>query len=127
MPTLQEIKKRQQYITKANQTEEKYGLPKNLLVGVMGAESNFNPNAVSPVGAKGLMQLMKATAQEYGINPLNPSESIDAAGKYLASSYKKFGNWEDSLRSYNMGVGGLQKVKAGKMKMPKDYLEFDVT
>lgn len=124
MPTLQEIKKRQQYITKANQIEEKYGLPKNLLVGVMGAESNFNPNAVSPVGAKGLMQLMKATAQEYGINPLNPSESIDAAGKYLASSYKKFGNWEDSLRSYNMGVGGLQKVKAGKMKMPKETQDY---
>lgn len=124
MPTLQEIKKRQQYITKANQTEEKYGLPKNLLVGVMGAESNFNPNAVSPVGAKGLMQFMKATAQEYGINPLNPSESIDAAGKYLASSYKKFGNWEDSLRSYNMGVGGLQKVKAGKMKMPKETQDY---
>ena len=124
MPTLQEIKKRQQYIAKANQTEEKYGLPKNLLVGVMGAESNFNPNAVSPVGAKGLMQFMKATAQEYGINPLNPSESIDAAGKYLASSYKKFGNWEDSLRSYNMGVGGLQKVKAGKMKMPKETQDY---
>ena len=124
MPTLQEIKKRQQYITKANQVEEKYGLPKNLLVGVMGAESNFNPNAVSPVGAKGLMQFMKATAQEYGINPLNPSESIDAAGKYLASSYKKFGNWEDSLRSYNMGVGGLQKVKAGKKALPKETQDY---
>jgi hypothetical protein len=124
MPTLQEIKKRREYIAKANQTEEKYGLPKNILVGVMGAESNFNPNAVSPVGAKGLMQFMKATAQEYGINPLNPSEAIDAAGKYLASSYKKFNSWEDALRSYNMGVGGLQQVKAGKKAMPKETAEY---
>ena len=124
MPTLEEIKKRKQYITYANQTEEKYGLPKNLLVGVMGAESNFNPNAVSHVGAKGLMQFMKATAQEYGINPLNPSESINAAGKYLQSSYKKFGNWEDALRSYNMGVGGLQKVKAGKKSLPKETKDY---
>ena len=123
MPTLEEIKKRKQYITYANQTEEKYGLPKNLLVGVMGAESNFNPNAVSHVGAKGLMQFMKATAQEYGINPLNPSESINAAGTYLQSSYKKFGNWEDALRSYNMGVGGLQKVKAGKNSNKKKNLD----
>lgn len=124
MPTLEEIKKRKQYITYANQTEEKYGLPKNLLVGVMGAESNFNPNAVSYVGAKGLMQFTKATAQEYGINPLNPSESINAAGKYLQSSYKKFGNWEDALRSYNMGVGGLQKVKAGKKSLPKETKDY---
>ena len=124
MSTLQEKKKRQEYIAKANQTEEKYGLPKNILVGVMGAESNFNPNAVSPVGAKGLMQFMKATAQEYGINPLNPSQAIEAAGKYLASSYKTFGNIEDALMSYNMGVGGLQKVKAGKKQLPKETAEY---
>ena len=124
MPTLQEKKKRQEYIAKANQTEEKYGLPKNILVGVMGAESNFNPYAVSPVGAKGLMQFMKATAQEYNINPLNPSQAIDAAGKYLASSYKTFNSWEDALRSYNMGVGGLQQVKAGKKQLPKETAEY---
>jgi membrane-bound lytic murein transglycosylase MltF len=124
MPTVKELQERQRYITFANTIEEKYGLPKNILVGVMGTESNFNPNATSPVGARGLMQFMPKTAKEYGINPLNPSQSIDAAGKYLANSYKQFGNWDDALRSYNMGVGGLKQVKAGKKSLPKETQDY---
>lgn len=122
--TVKNHRDKQKYIDAAHAAEQKYGLPRNLLVGVMGAESNFNPNATSPVGAKGLMQFMPTTAKQYGIDPLNPDQSIDAAGKYLASSYKQFGNWDDSLRSYNMGVGGLKQVKAGKKSLPKETREY---
>lgn len=118
------IKDKAKYIDAAHAAEEKYGIPRNTLVGLLGAESNFNPNAVSSAGARGIAQFMKATAQEYGINPLDPFQSIDAAGKYLASSYKKFGNWEDSLRSYNLGVGGVQQWKAGKRTLPKETQEY---
>lgn len=118
------IKDKVKYINAAHAAEIKHGLPRNILVGLIGAESNFNPNAVSPVGARGLAQFMPSTAKEYGIDPLDPYQSIDAAGKYLASSYKKFNNWEDSLRSYNMGVGGLQKVKAGKRTLPKETQDY---
>lgn len=122
--TVKEQRDKQKYIDAAHAAESKYGLPRNLLVGVMGAESNFNPNATSPVGARGLMQFMPATAKQYGIDPLNPEQSIDAAGKYLASSYKQFGNWDDSLRSYNMGVGGVKEWKAGKRSLPKETREY---
>lgn len=122
--TVKEQRDKQKYIDAAHVAESKYGIPRNLLVGVMGAESNFNPNATSPVGARGLMQFMPETAKAYGIDPLNPDQSIDAAGKYLASSYKQFGNWDDTLRSYNMGVGGLKKVKAGKRNLPKETAEY---
>ncbi len=83
------IKDKVRYIDAAHAAEEKHGLPRNLLVGVMGAESNFNPNARSKY-AIGLMQFTPDTAKTYGIDPLDPYQSIDAAGKYLASSYKKF-------------------------------------
>jgi hypothetical protein len=112
------------YIDAAHVAEQKYGIPRNTLVGLLGAESNFNPNAVSPVGARGIAQFMKGTAQEYGIDPLDPFQSIDAAGKYLSRSYKKFGNWEDSLRSYNLGVGGVEAWKAGKRTLPKETKDY---
>ncbi len=122
--TVAEQREKQKYIDAAHVAEQKYGIPRNLLVGLLGAESNFNPNAVSSAGARGIAQIMKATAQEYGIDPLDPFQSIDAAGKYLSSSYKKFGNWDDSLRSYNLGVGGVQAWKAGKRSLPKETQEY---
>lgn len=124
MATVKDHRDKQKYIDAAHVAEQKYGIPRNLLVGLLGAESNFNPNAVSSANAKGIAQFMKATAQEYEIDPLDPFQSIDAAGKYLSSSYKKFGNWDDSLRSYNLGIGGVQAWKAGKRSLPKETAEY---
>lgn len=124
MATLEDKKKKQQYITKANQVEEQYNLPHNVLVGLLATESNFNPNAKSPAGAVGLAQFLPGTAKEYGINPLNPSQAIEAAGKYIAKNLKKFGNIEDALRSYNMGTQGVLDWKAGKKKLPKETAEY---
>ena len=114
----------QKYIRKANQVEEQYGLPKNMLVGLLHAESRFNPNAVSPAGAIGIAQFMPGTAKDFGINPRNVSQSIDAAGKYLSQNYKKLGDWDDTLRSYNMGLGNVYKWKQGKIKLPKETAAY---
>lgn len=116
--------KKQEYIEKANQAEQKYGLPNNLLVGLIHAESRFNPNAVSPAGAIGIAQFMPGTAKDFKIDPRNADQSIDAAGKYLSQNYKKLGNWDDTLRSYNMGLGNVYKWKQGKMKLPKETAEY---
>jgi hypothetical protein len=65
------------------QTEQKYGLPAGLLANTAGAESSFNPSAVNPdSGATGLMQFMPSTAKQMGIDPTDPYQSIDAAGRY---------------------------------------------
>ena len=98
--------------------EQKYGLPSGLLKKVAETESNFNPNAVSPKGAIGLMQFMPGTAERFGINPRDPIASIDAAGKYLASNFKMFKDWSHAVAGYNWGEGNVQKMIAKGDRTP---------
>lgn len=73
------------------------GLDPRLLKAVMAAESGFEPRAVSPAGARGLMQVMPSTAKELGVRGSlhDPAVSIHAGAKYLAllhnAAYRKFG------------------------------------
>jgi soluble lytic murein transglycosylase-like protein len=89
--------------------ELKYGLPPDLLNRVAYQESRYNPEAVSPVGAIGIMQFMPATAADFGINPADPFQSIDAAGKYLAQLFNRFKSWPLAIAAYNWGPGNMQK------------------
>jgi hypothetical protein len=91
------------------QAEQKYGLPEGLLHAQMMAESNGDPNAVSPVGAKGLMQFMPATAKEYGIDPLVPEQAIDGAGRYMKTLLSSTGNVRDAVGAYNWGIGNVKR------------------
>lgn len=117
------LPKNTKYVDALKQAELKYGLPQNLLVAQAYTESRFNPDAVSPVGAKGIMQFMPATAKDYKINPLDPFASIDAAGKYMASLFKSTGNWLDALAAYNWGIGNVKKKGvAAAPKETRDYV-----
>jgi hypothetical protein len=98
------------------QAESQYGLPSGLLSTIGYNESRFNPNAVSPKGATGLMQLMPPTAKEYGVNARDPYASIDAAGKKMAGLVKYYnGDMAKAVAAYNYGEGNLDKAirKAG--------------
>jgi hypothetical protein len=118
------IAEQQRYIKEANVTESKYNLPKNILVGIMKTESNFNSRAVSKAGAKGLMQFMPGAAKDFGIDPFNASQSIEAAGKYLSQLQKQTGNMDDALRAYNFGIGNIKKWKAGKKELPQQTASY---
>jgi soluble lytic murein transglycosylase-like protein len=94
----------------ADAAADKYGLPRSLVRSVMHAESGFQPQAVSPKGAIGLMQLMPGTARILGVDPNDPAQNVDAGARYLRDLLIKynFGLWH-ALAAYNAGEGAVEK------------------
>ena len=96
----------------ADAAADKYGLPRRLVRSVMLAESGLEPNALSPKGAIGLMQLMPGTAERLGVDPWDPAQNVEGGTRYLRDLLSRYdgGLWY-ALAAYNAGPGAVDKYK----------------
>jgi len=97
----------QQHIARAS---EATGLPIALIDAVIRTESGYRPNAVSRVGAQGLMQLMPATARAVGVyDAFDPAQNIMGGARYLRKLYDRFGSLRLAVAAYNAGPAAVKK------------------
>ncbi|AXV73572.1 hypothetical protein CJO75_07910 [Ralstonia solanacearum] len=96
-------------LSKAQQQDDKLGIPRGTTVRQITKESGWNPNAVSPKGAMGYVQVMPKTLskleQRLGmkLNPSNFDDALTIHGEVMGENLRQFGNPADALRAYNAG------------------------
>jgi soluble lytic murein transglycosylase-like protein len=95
-----------------------------LVHSMIQVESNYDPSAISPKGAEGLMQLMPATARMLGVsNSFDPQQNIEAGVKYLKQLQGIYNDDNLALAAYNAGPGAVQKYKQiPPYKETRDYV-----
>jgi soluble lytic murein transglycosylase-like protein len=110
-------------IARASQTHQ---LDSKLLRGVMQQESGFRPCAISPKGARGLMQLMPATLEQFKVeDAFDPTANIEAGAAFLKQLLDKYkGDMKLALAAYNAGPAAVDKAGAiPDIKETRDYVE----
>jgi soluble lytic murein transglycosylase-like protein len=107
----------------ARQKAIKYKLLPDVFERQIDAESGFNPKAISSAGARGIAQIMPATAAGWGVNPDDPIAALDASAKNMAGYINTYGGlttndpakmraaYEKGLRAYNAGPGAVEASK----------------
>lgn len=92
---------------------QKYAKEQNvsptLISQIIHQESRGNPDAVSPKGAQGLMQLMPDLSNKFNIDPFDPESNIKVGTRYFAEMLKKYGQVDLALAAYNAGPGAVDK------------------
>ena len=105
------VKAAEPYMDIFKATSEKYGVPLPILLGIAQQESGFraNPGNNPNSSAKGIMQFVDSTWKKYGQGKdrLDPTASIDAAGRLLADNYKATNNWQHAIGMYHTGPAAI--------------------
>jgi soluble lytic murein transglycosylase-like protein len=91
---------------------ERTGLPSSFVESVARVESAMRPDAISPKGAVGVMQLMPATARALSADPRDPVQNIDAGARLLRDLLIKYqGDVVKALSAYNAGTGAVERYR----------------
>jgi len=94
------------------QLAARYDLSPALIEAVVWQESRWREHAVSPKGARGLAQLMPATARELGVDPDDPVANLEGGARYLREQLDRFdGDLERALAAYNAGPGRVERAR----------------
>lgn len=98
---------------RAVEAARRHGLDPELVLAVVAVESAFRPDAVSPKGAQGLMQLMPATARSLQVHDaFDPAANLDGGARYLGSLVSRYdGDLDRALAAYNAGPGAVDRYK----------------
>ena len=100
-------------------------LPVAFLTRLIWQESNFQPDAVSPAGARGIAQFMPSTAAERGlVNPFDPEAAIPKAAELLAELKQRFGNLGLAAAAYNAGPARVAGWLAGVGELPMETRDY---
>lgn len=91
------------------ESSARHALPASLVEAVAWQESRFNHAAVSPKGARGVMQLLPTTASDLGVDPSDLRGNIDGGAAYLAQQMRRFGDVKLALAAYNAGPGAVER------------------
>jgi hypothetical protein len=104
---------RHEYSDIVNSWSKEFGVDPSFVRAVIHVESAFNPRAVSPMGAQGLMQLMPRMAKHLGVkNPFSPEENIRGGVKHLAYLLDRYrGDKRLALAAYNAGEDDVERYK----------------
>lgn len=94
-------------------TARRVGVSVALVKSIARAESAFNPDAVSPKGAVGMMQVMPETAREMGLDATEPAQNLEAGARYLKWLLARYSKTKNDLpkaiAAYNAGPGAVDK------------------
>jgi soluble lytic murein transglycosylase-like protein len=106
------------YAAKVAELATRFDLSPALIEAVVWQESRWHAGARSPVGARGLAQLMPCTAREMGVNPDDPYANLEGGARYLREQLDRFdGDLEKALAAYNAGpgrvidAGGIPRIR----------------
>jgi hypothetical protein len=107
-----------------NHAADRFNVDPDLIRGVIKAESNFNSHSTSSKGAKGLMQLMPATARDLGVkDPYDPYENVMGGTRYLKGLLDRYGGDVDrALAAYNWGMGNVEKYPGRLPRETRTYI-----